>query len=88
MTGRVVVGLIILWPAILWVIAFGIAILAGLNGCEISAQGPSPCVVFSSDFGDSLYPLWALGYYLLGVVFWIVPASIVWLIVKAVAARW
>ncbi len=68
---RFVAVLIVLWPALIWVVAFSVAQVARLNGCVIWARGPEKCMFFGSDIGEFLYPLWALGFSLLYVFFWI-----------------
>jgi hypothetical protein len=63
--------LIKFWPALIWILAFLVVLLANLYGCTISARGPEECRVLGVDIGGALYPLWALGYYLVLVVFWV-----------------
>jgi hypothetical protein len=79
--------LLVLWPAILWVTAFGVATIAGLGGCEISARGPNPCIVASTDIGDYLYPLWALGHWAVIALLWVISMGLIWLAVEFVRAR-
>lgn len=78
---RYVATLIVAWPAYLWIIAFVIGQIANLNGCTIWALGPEECMFFGADIGDFLYPLWALGYWAVLVVFWI---PIGWILVRII----
>lgn len=87
MKWRIFWGLLVFWPAVLWLAAFAAAMLTRAHGCTLSAAGPSPCIVFGADLGETLYPLWALGYLLPYVFFWIVPAGTLWLIVGFIRAR-
>lgn len=63
--------LIVFWPAGLWVIGFLVAQVAQASGCKIWAKGPEECLVFGADVGEFIYPLWSLGFYLLGVFLWV-----------------
>jgi hypothetical protein len=63
--------IVVLWPAGLWLIGFFVAQLARLNGCKIWARGPEECLFLGMDVGEYIYPLWSLGFYLLGVFLWI-----------------
>ncbi len=71
--------LIVLWQAGVWVIGF-IAylllrliayLLLRLKGCNISARGPEECLIWGADFGEYIYPLWSLGFYLMGTFLWV-----------------
>ena len=67
---------IVLWPAILWACGYVVAQIARWNGCKILARGPEECILFGADFGELIYPLWSLGFYLLFVFLW-VPFGII-----------
>ena len=77
---------LVLWPAALWLVAFAVAFVAGRSGCKIWARGPEECMVLGMDIGEYLYPLWAMGYYMLGVILWI-PIGFVLLILIWLARR-
>jgi hypothetical protein len=63
--------LIVLWPAGLCLLGFIVLLIANVNGCKVSAQGPSPCILLATDIGEYIYPLWALGYYLFYAFLWV-----------------
>lgn len=63
--------LIVLWPAGVWVIGFIAYLLLRLKGCNISARGPEECLIWGADFGEYIYPLWSLGFYLMGTFLWV-----------------
>jgi len=54
MKARAVWALFVLWPLILWLLAFAIGLMAQGSGCEISAKGPSPCSLLGQDVGEQL----------------------------------
>jgi hypothetical protein len=83
----VVWGLLVLWPAILWILAFGIATIARMSGCDISAMGPSPCIVLGVDVGEDIYPLWALGLFAGFVLIWVIVTGIIWWIAEIIRSR-
>ncbi len=62
---------IVMWPVMLWLIGLGVAMIARLGGCSISAHGPEPCLRFGVDQGGALYPLFGLGLYLIYALLWI-----------------
>lgn len=73
--------LIVLWPAVLWAVGYLVYLLALLNGCKVTAKCPEECIFLGADFGEVIYPLWALGFYL-GYAFLWMPVG---LIVLAIA---
>ena len=78
--------LIVLGPAILWLIGFAVAQLARLKGCKIWAKGPEECIILGADIGEFIYPLWSLGFYLLFVFLW-VPIGLIILGILRFARR-
>lgn len=77
---------VVLWPAFLWLFALLIAQLARFNGCTIWARGPEECLFLGADVGEYIYPLWALGFYLLYVFLW-VPIGLILLGLIRLARR-
>ena len=80
-------ALFVLWPLILWLVALALGLLARWYGCEISARGPSPCVVLGHDLGEQLYPLWAMGYYFGFALLWTIAAGFLWWLVEIIKAH-
>ncbi len=68
---RWVALLIVTWPALLWLSGLAVSLAAQSYGCTISARGPEPCIVFGRDYGEFLYPLWALGFSVIYVLLWL-----------------
>lgn len=62
---------IILWPAVLWLLGVIAAQIVLLNGCTLTARGPEECLMLGFDVGEWVYPLWALGFFLVYVLIWI-----------------
>lgn len=76
--------LIVMWPAILWLAAFAVSLIVRLNGCKISARGPEECIFLGADVGELIYPLWAMGYYLMFAFLWVPIGLIILGIIRLV----
>jgi hypothetical protein len=74
--------LIVLWPVVLWAIGFLVNVLALLNGCKITANGPEECMFLGADFGGFIFPLFGLGVYLVYAFLWIPVGLIILAIVR------
>ena len=81
--GKIIGPLIfIFWPLAIILFQYLIILSANAYGCKIWALGPEVCMVFGFDIGGFLYPLWTLGYQMALALFWVVPALVIWLLVK------
>lgn len=81
---RIVPIFLVLWPVFLILLMFVTIQLASLNGCKIWARGPSPCLFMGYDFGEMLYPFWALGYYTVFAMFWVIPTGLIWIVIEII----
>lgn len=72
------------WPWIIIVFEYVLVLLLLVFGCEITAAHARGCTVFGLDYGAVVYPLWTLGYQVAFSFIWVLPASVLVLIVGVV----
>ncbi len=76
---RFVIPIVIFWPILIFLPFFALVEVAEFFGCEVSAAGPYPCRLAGLDIGGFLDNWMLFGILMMvGVIFWVIPAIIIW----------